>query len=154
SSRLSMSCDLSVMMAQFLRRAGESQASSLFQPSTLATMNFGWTYSLTRRTQVGGTYMLGRIYSATAPRYMTSWTGSISRDSGRHWFVQAEGGAGLARAVGPELAPEPPPVSYGGAIGYKAYAYTVGFVYDHSFRASAVTAGGDIFRSATATWSW
>src|SRR5262249_42051211 len=70
------------------------------------------------------------------------------------WFVQAEGGAGLARAVGPELAPEPPPVSYGGAIGYKAYAYTVGFVYDHSFRASAVTAGGDIFRSATATWSW
>lgn len=83
-------------------------------------------YSLSPHTQIGATASSGRNFTGIQQNYTHSGSIFLGHEMGRHWFMQANAGAGFAPRVHAH-----PPIStlgvrptFGAKLGYRAYAHT------------------------------
>jgi hypothetical protein len=98
----------------------------LLRHATLAQGNFTVNYSLTPRTEIGGTFAVNKSFVQSGGYYGTTTMATIARTLTRNIFAQARAGAAQAHANGrvPFTVSSKPNWVAGGAIGFKTYRHT------------------------------
>jgi hypothetical protein len=157
SQRSSVNFGVYATRAQRLRRADEKAEASVdhvVPQTTAGGATFGWSYSLTPRTQVGAEVSAMRVFSLYQQSYVTRGTVSIGRTMSRRWFVQTRFGAGHIAYIRQTIA-APSGADYiaGGSIGYKTSAHTFMASFDRTV-GDAYGIGAGSTRSTTGAWTW
>jgi hypothetical protein len=157
SPRLSISTGVQGARFQPLHTSAPSGIEN-FQPLQLRTssagVSMGLSYARSPRTQISWSVDSTRSFSSYIDAYSTTTGVSLSRLMGRHWFLEARGGAGVIRPVR-QVGSVPQGIQYvaGGSLGYKFKSQTLVAAVDRSISDSfAIGAGSSI--TTMGVWRW
>jgi hypothetical protein len=157
SPRLTIRMGASAFKALHLAPDTQSQTAAeryILPQSTSVGGDFGISYSLSPRTQIGANLGTSRVFSRIQPGYYTTGTGSIGRIMGRRWFVDGHAGAGMIFQVGDLVTIQRHRISQpvvGGSIAYRTGAHTLMLVNDWTL---GDPYGAGSTRTITSTFSW
>jgi hypothetical protein len=127
---------------------------ALLPQTTTGSVNVGWSYSLTPRTQIGLDVGSSRVFSRVQNGYMSNAEFSIGRTMSEHWFVKGQIGGGLL-TYRRQIAATPSNVQYttGGSLGYKIRSHTLLGSFNRMIGDSYGLGSGST-NVATAGWTW
>jgi hypothetical protein len=128
----------------------------LLSNTTSENLSVGLSYSLSPRTQIGGTVTGARSESLLQDNFTTTSVGTLGRKLSTKWFVQVQGGVGVMKALRDSALEQrtvrPHPV-IGGSLGYKSFSHTLLSSYDRAV-SDAYGLGASTSSSASGSWLW
>jgi len=128
----------------------------LIPDTTSGNASVNISYSLSARTQIGGTVTSSRTSSSIYDGYTTSSLATLGRTFGERWVVQLHGGVGFTNALRDSLAlavPAKPGPVIGGSLAYKTLSHTFLGSFDRGV-SDSYGVGASTNSSANATWQW
>jgi hypothetical protein len=113
------------------------------------------SYALSRRTQIGAGTSSGRSFSGIQQSYTHSANIFLGHEINRHWFMQANAGAGFATNVhaNPPMSTLGTRPSFGAKLGYRTYAHTFMASYERMLTL-AYGAGASDTTMVGGGWRW
>jgi hypothetical protein len=135
SPRLSLTFNVGGSRSQYLSENGAvaGQTTAVIPETTSGSASFEVSYSLSPRTQLGGSVSTSRISSSITDEYTTTSLATLGRTLGRRWFGQVHGGVGFIDPVRltalTPLPTKPHPIA-GGSLGFKTFSNTFLGSYD------------------------
>lgn len=122
--------------------------------STMGSVNAGFGYSLSPRTQLSADFSTNRAVSNLQDAYTTMAMMAVERTLGTRWFVQLRGGSGFIHALREtRTLPAGPQYQVGGNIGYKTRSHTFLGSVERSI-SDTYGFGSSYSVSATGAWNW
>jgi hypothetical protein len=134
--------------------ASPTSANPLAPPATSGSVQVGWHYSLSPRTQVSVQASSTQIWSKLDQGYTSSGSVSLARTLTQRWFTQLQGGGGVLTYKQLVFA-QPKSLQYlaGASLGYKTESHTFLASYNRSigdtYGLGAATTSG-----ANGAWNW
>jgi hypothetical protein len=127
----------------------------LLPNTTSGNANIAISYSLSPRTQIGGSVATTRISSAFQDAYTTTSLLTFGRTLGRRWLVQMHGGAGYTNLVRqlPGSQPSKLRPSAGGSWAFKMFSQTLLGSLERTVT-DQYGLGASTSSSAGASWRW
>jgi len=157
SPRLSLSFQAGAGRSQHVSddQALGSSNSFLLPNTTTGSAGLGISYSLSPRTQIGGSVTSTRISSSAQDAYTTTTLATFGRALSRRWVVQLHGGAGVTnpvRQTSVQISTRPLPAG-GGSLTFKTLEHTFLGSFDRTV-SDSYGLGATSTSSAAFAWHW
>jgi hypothetical protein len=136
-------------------QANISQNLVVIPNTTTGSAGVTVSYSLSPRSQIGGTVTTTRVISAQQDAYTTISLANVGWTLARRWVLQLHGGVGFNNLVRPtslQVSPHPLPAG-GGSLTFKSFEHIFIGSFDHTV-ADAYGLGATSTSSAAFTWRW
>jgi hypothetical protein len=111
------------------------------------------SYSLSPRTEVGGSAGVSRILSSVADAYNGTATAFIGRSLSQRWFLRLQGGLGVTDGTAYGRGYTRPQPVVGSQLGYKTFSHTFLFSGDRTV-SDSFGVGASTTLSAGVGWRW
>lgn len=154
SPRLSLRLGFTMQRFEDRPDRSASRRNALLSKSVSGAAEAAFVYLLTPRTQTGVTLAVSRNVSRLQDAYIGTASAFVSRTLSRHWFAQAQGGAGTI-APARQLYPLSTGLKYiaGGSLGYRRREHT--FIASvHRLAGDAYAYGAGSTLETEAAWNW
>jgi hypothetical protein len=129
--------------------------SYLLPNTTTGSAGVAVSYSLSPRTQIGGSISTVRISSSQMDAFTTTSQATMGWTFSRRWVVQLHGGVGVTNDVrqsSVQISSQPRPAG-GGSLTFKSYEHTFIGSVDHTV-SDSYGLGAASTSSAAFTWRW